>query len=109
MHGWTLVVVIPTGLLSPITAPRLNLSRRSNVMLKSDIVEVDGVFVGAAILQPNGSDRAFYAAHGHVQSLHGQVMRSLAEVRAQAAEHFRRVERSRKSSNAPEPHGLQVS
>jgi hypothetical protein len=33
-------------------------------MLKSDIVEVDGVFVGAAILQPNGSDRAFYAAHG---------------------------------------------
>jgi hypothetical protein len=77
-------------------------------MLKSDIVEVDGVFVGAAILQPNGSDREFYAAHANVRSLHGQVMRSLTEVRVQAAQCFRRFERLSKSANAPGPSVLRV-
>jgi hypothetical protein len=57
-------------------------------MLKSDVVEVDGVFVGAAILQPNRTDRAFYAAHDRVRSLHGHVLPSLADVRTQAARHF---------------------
>jgi hypothetical protein len=58
-------------------------------MLKSDVVEVDGVFVGAAILQPNQIDRAFFAAHERVRSLHGQILPDLATVRYQAARHFR--------------------
>ena len=57
-------------------------------MLKSDIVEIDGVFVGAAILQPNRIDRKFFATHERVRSLHGVILPSLSAVRRQAIRHF---------------------
>lgn len=59
-------------------------------MLKSDIVEVDGVFVGAAILQTNHVDRAFFATHERVRALHGRILPDLATVRDQATRCFRR-------------------
>ncbi|WP_419730705.1 hypothetical protein [Lichenicola sp.] len=57
-------------------------------MLKSDVVEVDGVFVGTAILQPNRTDRAFFATHDRVRMLHGKILPSLASVRWHAARQF---------------------
>lgn len=60
-------------------------------MFESDVVEIDGVFVGAAILQPNRVDRAFFATDERVRSLHGAVLPSLAAIRHQAARHFRGV------------------
>ena len=62
-----------------------------DAMVESDVVEIDGVFVGAAILQPNRSDRAFHATHERLRPLHGAVLPSLAEIRHQAARHFRGV------------------
>ena len=58
-------------------------------MVESDVVEIDGVFVGAAILQPNRIDRAFFATHEKLRPLHGAVLPGLAELRHQAARHFR--------------------
>ena len=60
-------------------------------MFESDVVEIDGVFVGAAILQPNRVDRTFFATDERVRSLHGAVLPSLAAIRHQAARHFRGV------------------
>ena len=60
-------------------------------MVESDVVEIDGVFVGAAILQPNLTDRAFFATHERLRPLHGAVLPSLSEIRHQAARHFRGV------------------
>ncbi len=60
-------------------------------MLESEIVEVDGVFVGAAILQSNRTDRAFFATHERLQCLHGQVLPSLAAVQDEATRCFHRI------------------
>ena len=60
-------------------------------MLKSDVVEVDGVFVGAAIMQPNRTDRAFFATDDRVRQMHGKILPSLASVRWHAALQFRAV------------------
>jgi hypothetical protein len=57
-------------------------------MFKSDVVEVDGVFVGAAILQPNRIDRAFFATDDRVRPMHGKILPSLAAVRWHAARQF---------------------
>jgi len=61
------------------------------VMIKSDIVEVDGVFVGTAILQNTSEDRAghrFFAIDDRVRPLHGAVLPSLSALRSQAAQTF---------------------
>ncbi len=60
-------------------------------MVESDVVEIDGVFVGAAIRQPNRAGLAFFATHERLRPLHGAVLSSLAEIRHQAARHFRGV------------------
>ena len=60
-------------------------------MVESDVVEIDGVFVGTAILQPNRVDRAFFATHDRVRALHGAVLPSLAAIRHLAAHHFRGI------------------
>ncbi|NPD65653.1 hypothetical protein HN018_15815 [Lichenicola cladoniae] len=57
-------------------------------MFKSDVVEVDGVFVGTAILQPNRIDRAFFATDDRVRPMHGKILPSLAAVRWHAARQF---------------------
>lgn len=57
-------------------------------MFKSDVVEVDGVFVGAAILQPNRIDRAFFATDDRVRTMHGKILPSLAAVKWHAARQF---------------------
>ena len=63
----------------------------AGAMVESDVVEVDGVFVGTAILQPNRIGVAFFATHERLRPLHGAVLSSLAEIRQQAARHFRGV------------------
>ncbi|MCQ8279727.1 hypothetical protein NFI95_14880 [Acetobacteraceae bacterium KSS8] len=60
-------------------------------MTKSEIVEVDGVFVGAAIQQPDSTQHRFFATHDRVRPLHGATMPSLAAIRHQAARHFRGI------------------
>lgn len=62
-----------------------------SLMFESDVVEIDGVFVGAAILQPNRIDRTFFATHDRLRPMHGVVLPSLAAIRHQAARHFRGV------------------
>lgn len=58
-------------------------------MFESDVVEIDGVFVGTAILQPDRIGRTFFATHERVRPMHGVVLPSLAAIRHQAARHFR--------------------
>ena len=60
-------------------------------MFESEVVEIDGVFVGAAILQPNRVDLAFFATHDRLRPMHGSILPSLAALRHQAAHHFRGV------------------
>ena len=60
-------------------------------MVESEVVEIDGVFVGAAILQPNRVDLAFFATHDRLRPMHGTILPSLAALRHQAARHFRGI------------------
>ncbi len=60
-------------------------------MLESQVIEIDGVFVGAAILQPNRVDLAFFATHDRLRPMHGSILPSLAALRHEAAHHFRGV------------------
>ncbi len=60
-------------------------------MIKSEIVEVDGVFVGAAILQSGSTGHRFFATHDRVRPLHGATMPSLAAIRHQAKRHYHGV------------------
>lgn len=60
-------------------------------MIKSEVVEVDGVFVGAAILLADRTSHRFFAAHDRVRPLHGTTTSSLAAIRQQATRHFRGV------------------
>lgn len=57
-------------------------------MFESDVIEIDGVFVGAAILQPNRTDREFFAIHHLVRPMHGMVLPSLSAIRHQATRYF---------------------
>ncbi len=61
------------------------------MMLKSEIVEVDGVFVGAAISLSSRDGLAFFATHERVRTLHGSRLPNMAAVRHQAARHYRGV------------------
>lgn len=60
-------------------------------MFESDVIEIDGVFVGTAIRQANRSDRAFFATHDRLRPMHGAVLPSMAAIRHEAARHFRGV------------------
>jgi hypothetical protein len=59
-------------------------------MFKSEIVEIDGVFVGVIIQSRRDGARVFRAIHEWLRPLNGQIMSSLQEARTIAAGLFRR-------------------
>ncbi|CAI9121546.1 hypothetical protein PWM43_10625 [Acetobacteraceae bacterium LMG 32668] len=61
-------------------------------MLKSDIVEIDGTFVGTAILEGDRATRRFYAAHESVRPLHNRALPSLDALKRQVALQFRHAQ-----------------
>lgn len=58
-------------------------------MFKSEIVEIDGVFVGVVIQSRRDGTRVFRAIHEWLRPLNGQIMSSLQEARQIAAGLFR--------------------
>lgn len=68
--------------------PVLNV-REHGIMLKSTIIEVDGIFVGAAILVDGFAARRFYAAHDKVRSLHNATLPDLAVLMRTVTRQFR--------------------
>ncbi|RFD19939.1 hypothetical protein DY926_08880 [Komagataeibacter melaceti] len=58
-------------------------------MFDSKIIEVDGVFVGAAIITGIATSLRFYAAHDSVRSLHNVILPDLAVLRAHVTRAFR--------------------
>lgn len=61
-------------------------------MQKSDVIEVDGVFVGTAIARSNLEERLFFAIDARLRSMHGQVLPNLAELKLQARQQFLRTQ-----------------
>ncbi|GBR04134.1 hypothetical protein GLI01_10100 [Gluconacetobacter liquefaciens] len=59
-------------------------------MIKSEIVEIDGVFVGVVIQSRHDGTRVFRAIHEWLSPLNGQIMASLQDARMLAAGLFRR-------------------
>lgn len=59
-------------------------------MRESEVIEVDGVFVGAAIASSERGERYFFAVDTRLKSMHGKVQPSLADVKLQAQRQFRR-------------------
>ncbi|WP_049762973.1 hypothetical protein [Gluconacetobacter diazotrophicus] len=60
-------------------------------MLNSTIIEIDGIFLGTAILVAGSRLLRFYAVHDSVRALHNQVLPDLAALRHAVGLHFRRV------------------
>jgi hypothetical protein len=58
-------------------------------MIRSEVVEVDGVFLGTAILHAGCSGLTFVALHEDVRALNGQVWPTLEAVRRQVAGKYR--------------------
>ncbi|GBR18512.1 hypothetical protein AA0616_1313 [Komagataeibacter nataicola NRIC 0616] len=65
------------------------------VMFDSKIIEVDGVFVGAAIITGLATSLRFYATHESVRSLHNAILPDLAALRHHVTATFRRMGRGR--------------
>ncbi|WP_048849322.1 hypothetical protein [Tanticharoenia sakaeratensis] len=59
-------------------------------MLSSTIIEIDGIFLGAAILLGPHGRRRFYAAHDRVRALHNVVMPDLGHLHVHVAAQFRK-------------------
>lgn len=55
---------------------------------KSDVIEVDGVFVGVAIASSDRSERLFFATHPCLRSMHKQILPSLPALKLQAQRQF---------------------
>lgn len=72
-------------------------------MRGSSVVEVDGVFVGAAILHPETRQCRFFATDDRVRELHGRTMPDLAAVRRQAYEQFHAAGRREPQTMPPPP------
>ncbi len=64
-------------------------------MLKSQIVEVNGTFLGTIILEADRSTRRFYAAHESVKSLHNSKFTQTDNPILSVTCMFRRVGRGR--------------
>ena len=62
-------------------------------MFESKIIEVDGVFVGAAIITGIASSLRFYAAHDSVRSLHNTILPDLVALKQRVTTTFRRMRR----------------
>ncbi|WP_342628900.1 hypothetical protein AAC691_03025 [Nguyenibacter vanlangensis] len=60
------------------------------MLLDSMIIEVDGTFLGAAILLAGGRRLRFYAVHDSVRALHNQVRPDFESLRRSVALQFRR-------------------
>ena len=60
-------------------------------MFDSKIIEVDGVFVGAAIITGIATSLRFYATHENVRSLHNMLMPDLGALREHVTATFRRM------------------
>lgn len=60
-----------------------------SAMLSSTIIEVDGIFVGAAIQVDGFNARRFYAAHDKVRSLHNETSPDLAVLLRTVTRQFR--------------------
>lgn len=58
-------------------------------MLSSTIIEIDGVFLGAAILLGQQGARRFYATHASVRILHDVVLPDLGSLRRKVISQFR--------------------
>ncbi|MBE7210682.1 MAG: hypothetical protein INR65_06650 [Gluconacetobacter diazotrophicus] len=63
-------------------------------MTESEVIEIDGVFVGTAMSRDGRPEQAFFATHDRVRPMHGQVLPSLATLRQQAGRLFRGVPRA---------------
>ena len=59
-------------------------------MLASKIIEIDGVFLGTAIVSSTSAGLRFYAAHESVRTLHNVIETDLAGLSLQVAHQFRR-------------------
>ncbi|WP_323991606.1 hypothetical protein [Nguyenibacter sp. L1] len=57
-------------------------------MLNSTIIEIDGIFLGAAILLDGPGARRFYAAHDSVRSLHNEILPDLTALTHLVARQF---------------------
>ena len=68
--------------LQPVAASKVP------VMQKSDVIEIDGIFVGTAIARSELDERLFFAIDARLQSMHGQVLPNLAELKLQVRRQF---------------------
>lgn len=69
-------------------------------MLESQIIEVNGTFLGTVILEADRSTRRFYAAHESVKSLHNSRFTQTDNPMLSVACVFRRVGQRRGSMHA---------
>ncbi|GCE81097.1 hypothetical protein [Komagataeibacter oboediens] len=60
-------------------------------MFESKIIEVDGVFVGAAIITGIASSLRFYATHDSVRSMHNAILPDLVALKQRVTATFRRM------------------
>lgn len=58
-------------------------------MYESQIVEIEGTFLGALIMEGDRRTRRFYAAHDSVRTLHNRVLAEPDELTRQVARQFR--------------------
>lgn len=59
-------------------------------MLGSTIIEINGVFLGAAILVSTSGTRRFYAAHDSVRALHNELLPDLVALQQRIRLHMRK-------------------
>ncbi|MFT8776779.1 MAG: hypothetical protein ABF893_08995 [Gluconacetobacter liquefaciens] len=60
-------------------------------MFESRIVEIEGTFLGALIVEADRKTRRFYAAHDSVRPLHNCVLAEPDELTRQVVWQFRRA------------------
>lgn len=60
-------------------------------MLGSTVIEINGIFLGVAILVSATGARRFYAAHDSVRGLHNQTLTDLSALRRLVSQHARAV------------------
>ncbi|GEC62420.1 hypothetical protein [Novacetimonas hansenii] len=62
-------------------------------MLGSQIIEIDGIYVGTAILVDRNQTHRFYATHDNVRSLHNMIVPDMTALKHRVAQTFRRMAR----------------
>jgi hypothetical protein len=60
-------------------------------MLESNVVEIDGTFLGTVILEDDRKTRRFYATHDSVRVLHNRTLTGLDTLKRQIAQQFRQA------------------